>query len=337
MKNQYMLFGAGREGVFFKDLLGKENVLCFIDSNKSGKVDDLPIFSLNELPEEYLEKGKIIITTRSIRIASEIAMILEKKGVRGYLFKDEVEKKECRDLAIVEYPSSENKDLFWNVNSQNGEDGILEWLFGKIGFKGKLAVEFGAWDGIYLSNIRYISTKNQLKRIYIEGDKKKFEEGKENYKNQEDVLFINEYVGLGKKYKSLDTILKENNVSDELDVLSIDIDGYDYWVWDSLSEYRPRVVVIEYNPTVSNSVVMVPLQEEIPGIGASPKAIVQLAKKKHYKLVEVTHCNLIFIVEEEYDKLGIADNSLETLRSERNYCRSLPIQDYSGRLIHSVF
>ncbi len=329
MKEKYILFGAGNGSVSLLRFFGAQNILCFVDSNKTGEIWGVPILSLNELPEDY-KANKIIITPQSKKTASEIAMLLEERGIKNYLFRDEV-------LPIIEYPPYDKKETFWNANSQNGEDGVLEWLFGKIGFKGKIAVEFGAWDGIYLSNIRYISSENQLKRVYIEGDRKKYEDGKENYKNQKDVLFINEYVGLGKKYKTLDTILKENNVPNELDILSIDIDGYDYWIWDSLVEYRPRVVVIEYNPTVSNSVIMIPPHGEIAGFGASPKAIVQLGKEKHYELVEVTACNLIFIVGEEYAKLGVTENSLEKLRNERNYCRSLPIIDYSGRLIHSSY
>ncbi len=96
--------------------------------------------------------------------------------------------------------------------------------------------------------------------------------------------------------------------------------------------------------TSSNSVILIPPHGEIAGFGASPKAIVQLGNKKHYELVEVTACNLIFIVEEEYDKLGITDNSLETLRNERNYCRLLPIILYclsatwtkTGKLIRCI-
>lgn len=341
--NDYILYGAGKNGISILDRIGRENVICFLDEKKAGgNIYGVPIISIDSLGKDLLTK-QIIITPSSQRTASEIATILETKGIKNFYFVDEIKKifPEAKATFFngltLTFPPVTPKKHLWNVNSQFGEDGILSWVFNSIGFKGGIAVEFGGWNGIYLSNIRKLADDNSLNSIYIEGDKNKYEEGLTIFGGRKDVQFINEYVGLGDSFKTLDCILQEHAIPNDIEVLSIDIDGYDYWVWDSLKEYRPRVIVIEYNPTVSNDVLMITPQKEISGLGSSAKAIVELGKKKHYELVETTVTNCIFVNEEDFKKMGIVDNSLHALRSIDEYCRHLPITDYEGRLVHSDY
>ncbi|MBD5449587.1 MAG: hypothetical protein HDR28_05435 [Lachnospiraceae bacterium] len=198
--------------------------------------------------------------------------------------------------------------------SQNGEDGIIEEIFKRIGFQSKYAVEFGGWDGIFLSNIRNLVLEHDFRALFIEGEEEKAAEGIENYKAMsERVSFVTGYVQ-HRKEKTLDSFLKENNAPIDIDLLSIDVDGCDYHVWKSLLNYRPRCVVIEYNPTVPNHILMVPPLNEGRQTGASPRALVELGMGKGYSLAAVTDCNLIFVVNEEFEKLGIGNHSLDTLR-----------------------
>lgn len=224
----------------------------------------------------------------------------------------------------------------YNVNSQNGEDGIVEYIFQKIGFHSHFAVEFGGWDGVYLSNIRNLVLKNDMNALFIEGDSQRASEGQKNYAGNNKVKFVNEWVGC-KKGKKLDNILKENHVPEEIDLVSIDIDGYDYWIWNSLELYKPRVIIVEFNPTVSNSVVMINPNNENVLHGSSPLALVELGKRKGYELAALTGCNCIFIVSEELEKLDIVDNSLEYLRRESLRDFAVPMTTFSGDVLNGLW
>lgn len=133
-----------------------------------------------------------------------------------------------------------------NVYSQNGEDGIIDKIFEVIGSKNNICCEFGAWDGIHLSNTRNLIAKG-WKSVQIEGDKAKFKNLLFNYKNNQRIYCFNEYVNA--KQNSLSKILKKYNIfalASQMDFLSIDIDGLDFEVFKSLDIY-PRVICIEVN------------------------------------------------------------------------------------------
>lgn len=200
-----------------------------------------------------------------------------------------------------------------NINSQHGEDGILEAIFAKIGTTSKFAVEFGGWDGVYLSNIRYLITDKGFSGLFIEGNEERAQNLLKNYENYPNVQCMAAYVGFRGPH-TLDHILKEKEVPEQIDLISIDIDGYDYHVWDALQQYRPRIIVIEYNPSIQNDMIVINPYNENSFCGSSAAALVELGRKKAYSLVAATETNLIFVVDEEYDKLEIWDNELSVLR-----------------------
>lgn len=216
----------------------------------------------------------------------------------------------------------------YNVNSQWGEDGIIEYIFEKLGLKSNYAVEFGGWDGVFLSNIRKLILEKNMNAVFIEGDQQKAEDGRSNYKGNEKVKFINSYVGFERN--RLDEILKDNDVPTNIDLLSIDVDGYDYQIWNSLKNYRPRVVIVEYNPSVSNEIVFINPNNESLLCGSSALAFVELAKRKGYELAAVTDANCIFVVQEEFEKLEIFDNSLDNLRRGKKREAYQLISTYRG-------
>lgn len=206
----------------------------------------------------------------------------------------------------------------WNkykhcINSQTGEDGIMEEIFNIIGFQSRYAVEFGAWDGIYLSNIKNLIDNHSFSALYIEGDPERAYEGIKNYEQIKDrVHYAVGYVQ-HRKDKLLDDFLEEDNAPHDIDLLSIDIDGVDYHVWKSLEKYRPRVICIEYNQYTSNRVIEIPPLDECQSVGASAMALVELGAKKGYQLVAATEFNLIFVANEEYHKLKIANNDINSI------------------------
>lgn len=200
-----------------------------------------------------------------------------------------------------------------NVYSQAGEDGVLAKVLDVIGEGTKWCVEFGAWDGKYLSNTYNLIENRGFSAVMIEGSAKRYRDLVETFKDNPRVHPLHAFVGF-QPSDSLDVVLAKTPAPLELDVLSIDIDGNDYHVWKAVNRYRPRVVVIEYNPTVPNAVDFVQPADMRINQGASLSAQAKLGKQKGYELVCVTEHNCIFVREEFFPLFGIEDNSIAALR-----------------------
>lgn len=129
-----------------------------------------------------------------------------------------------------------------NTYSQNGEDGIITEIFSRCGISCGTCCEFGAWDGVHLSNCKALIERG-WKALMIEGDCNRFLELKETFSGNSRVTCINAFVDTARS--SLDAICEANGFS-ELDFLSIDIDGLDFDICTSL-HMRPKVICVEIN------------------------------------------------------------------------------------------
>lgn len=143
-----------------------------------------------------------------------------------------------------------------NVHSQNGEDGVIKELLRRLNIpRGGVAVEFGAWDGVHLSNTFRLVEECDFKVVYIEGDEEKFRDLLVTaQKFPRNISPVHAYVDWHPSSpSSLDSLLRSATlpnvepVPPDFDVLSIDIDSFDYQVWKSLEGYRPKIVIIEIN------------------------------------------------------------------------------------------
>lgn len=203
-----------------------------------------------------------------------------------------------------------------NVTSQFGEDGIIKHIFGIIAPQNKWCVEFGAWDGKYLSNTWTLIHDEGWSGVLIEGDPDRAARLAAEHASRSDRVFVeNAYVGWDSTNR-LDAILARTPIPTDLDLMSIDIDGNDWHVWQALEHYRPRVVVIEHNPTASNQLFFV--QDANPALnqGCSLRALVELGKEKGYELVATTTTNGIFVEAASFPAFRIADNSLDAMHAE---------------------
>lgn len=178
-----------------------------------------------------------------------------------------------------------------DVHSQSGEDGIIERVFATLGVEQGTAVEFGAWDGVHLSNTAYLREKGWT-TVLIEADPAK-------------VRLLEKIAGprtivigamvMPEGEASLDRLLGRRGLRD-IDFLSVDIDGDDIHVLAGL-QLRPRVICIEYNPTIPPTHVFVnPLGT---CQGSSSAAICQVAAKRGYELAYATRYNLFLIRRED--------------------------------------
>lgn len=123
-----------------------------------------------------------------------------------------------------------------SIFSQTIEDGVIEEIFRNIGTINKYFVEFGAWDGQFLSNTANLRINEGWKGLLLEGNREK-----SNKYSHVTYAFVTA--------ENVNDIFEKNNVPQKFDLLSIDIDGNDYWVWKAIDENRfnARVVIIEYN------------------------------------------------------------------------------------------
>ena len=202
-----------------------------------------------------------------------------------------------------------------DVYSQFGEDGLLEAILAQLPDKNHWCVEFGAWDGRHLSNTRRLIEQCGYHAVLIEGDQQKYADLCHHTASQPGVTPLQAYVGFTRA-DSLDTLLADTDVPFDFDVLSIDIDGNDYHVFQAIERYRPKVVVIEFNPTIPNEVHFV--QEADPSVaeGCSILALDSLARSKSYELVATTRANALFVEARYFPLFGIQDNSINRLRRD---------------------
>lgn len=163
-----------------------------------------------------------------------------------------------------------------SVYSQGGEDGVLAHVFECIGTTNRRFVEFGAWDGLHWSNTALLRLEQGFSGLLMDGDPERA--GR---------LVRCETVTA----ENVNALFRKYEVPPAFDLLSIDIDGNEYWVWNALDGYRPRVVLIEYNVFFSTDVSKtMPYDaahrwDKTMFHGASLAALRKLGRKKGYSLI----------------------------------------------------
>ncbi|MBN2138816.1 MAG: FkbM family methyltransferase [Sedimentisphaerales bacterium] len=209
-------------------------------------------------------------------------------------------------------PNTWLSEFAGNVTSQYGEDGIIRKVLEVLGPGDKWCVEFGSWDGMNCSNTYDLIDKDGYRAVLIEGSGKRFKDLLKTFEGNDRVIMLNEMVGYDLA-TSLDRLLEKTDIPKNFDLLSIDIDGNDYHVWEAVKDYKPKVVVIEFNPTIPRPVEFVQPRDMSVTQGSSLLSIDKLAKAKGYELVAVTVNNGIFVASEYFELFGIEDNSVVSL------------------------
>lgn len=185
-----------------------------------------------------------------------------------------------------------------NKYSQNGEDGITEAIFEKIGAKNRWCLEVGASDGILFSNTRQY-VENGWNAILIESEKLAYERLVENCKNYPNAKPIFGKVGAN---FTLDEILDRCGAPNDIDLMVIDVDGQDYHVWNAMIRHIPRVMIVEYNPDAESEYIPV-LNSNKDGLDQAGKAaITRLGSSKGYRACIETPVNIIMLHESNFEK-----------------------------------
>lgn len=221
-------------------------------------------------------------------------------------------------------------DYASNTYSEYGEDGIIAKVLETLPTCDKWCVEFGAWDGQYSSNTCNLIDNAGYSAVLIEASKKRFRALVERYARNTKVIALNQFVGFGRT-DGLDAILEKTSIPKDFDFLSIDIDGNDYHVWNAVASYHPKVVCIEFNPTIPTEVDFVQKADPRVNQGSSLSALNKLAKTKNYELVAVTATNAIFVQSEYFPMFHITANDPHTVR-ENVSCISHLFSGYDGTI-----
>lgn len=220
----------------------------------------------------------------------------------------------------------------WNVYSQFGEDGILAKLINDVlgeDFKYGMCVECGAWDGIQYSNTRALYSKG-WRSIQIEADKQKFEALRRAIAPYPEVVGVNARVSLEGDYrmdKLIDTFMMYPFV--DVDVMVLDVDGDEYHIFKSMETIKPKILMVEVNPTFSLNVEFV--QKPGDRIGSSALSMCLLAAEKGYKLVCYNTVNCIFLRKDLYERVNLAHKRYTDLVLLGSYESTHLSKDYDGR------
>ncbi len=186
----------------------------------------------------------------------------------------------------------------FNVFSSTYEDGILLYLFSLIGTTNKKCVDIGA-GAIKGNDVANLIINHGFIGLLIDGNPKNIQILKAYFLNHPETkrnppLLLSTMVTA----ENVNNILSENGYSGKIDLLAIDIDGIDYWVWNVIDVVDPRVVVVEYQDILGPdrswsvpykpdfSVRDYPQNEQSNNYcGASLCAFVKIGKRKGYRLV----------------------------------------------------
>jgi hypothetical protein len=195
---------------------------------------------------------------------------------------------------ILQLKSANNQNLpdwEFKVFSQWGQDGIIQFLLNKLNATSKKFIEFGVENYIE-SNTRFLLMNNNWSGLIIDGSEKNISEVNSSYYIWKyDLKTVHSFI----TKDNINSIIKDNNFEDA-DLLSIDLDGNDYWIWDSIL-IKPLIVIIEFNSIFgSDKKISVPYKENFQRnqehysnlyFGASLPALKDLGEKKGYDLIYV--------------------------------------------------
>lgn len=205
--------------------------------------------------------------------------------------------------------------------SQNGEDSLLQKIFDLIGTKSKYCVEFGAGNGQWLSNTYYFRSNCNWESLLLEANEQTVDATKLPNLHQATVTSSN-----------INQLFNQYGVPKNFDLLSIDIDSYDFHVWNGLVDYRPNVVIVETNTGLPNNVpLIIPEDKQSNGnqfgyFGANMLAFYYLGKSKGYEFVTNCNQNAVFVSRELCSKLHIKMMSekecIDHYNSRANFTRT---------------
>lgn len=215
--------------------------------------------------------------------------------------------------------------------SQWGEDGIIDYLIENLSIENKTFIEFGV-ENYSEANTKFLLMSRNWDGFILDSSSKNIEDIKNSdlywkYELTAKANFITK--------ENINIILEQSNFKKKIGLLSIDIDGNDYWVWKEIKDFDPSIVIIEYNARLGNEKnYVVPYKKDFErnkahysGIyyGASIQALVKLGNEKGYAFICCNNAgnNLFFVkrdlLNNKVKELSIKDGFIKNkFRESRN-------------------
>lgn len=212
-------------------------------------------------------------------------------------------------LNKLQEPSTIN-DIEFKVFSQFGDDGIIQFLISRINFDetNKSFVEFGV-ENYQESNTRFLLFNDNWSGLVIDSSRQNIQQIKKSgYYWKYDLEAICSFI----TKENINNILEHSKMSRKIGILSIDVDGNDYWIWENITYVDPIIVIIEFNSNFGfEQKISVPYKENFIRTeehysnlywGASLEAFKFLAQKKGYKFfcTNTAGNNAYFVKESNY-------------------------------------
>jgi hypothetical protein len=286
-------------------------------------------FSFSALTRRIAEFAKHQVTGVSDRqIASSLRQIETMMVLQG------------RSLSLQNVeraPLNRLQDAEFKVFSQYGEDGILQYLVRETGIERheQVFVEFGVQD--YLeSNTRFLLQGDHWRGLIIDGSKEFM-----NRVRRSDLYWRNDLTAVDAwiDRENINQLIGDAGFHGEIGILSVDIDGNDYWIWERIDVVEPVIVVAEWNSAFGpKHAVSIPYAKDFDRTkahysclywGASMRAFEELGARKGYALVGSNRVgNNIFFV--RHDRLA----RLKALTTQEAYVvsRFRDSRDPQGKL-----
>jgi hypothetical protein len=187
-------------------------------------------------------------------------------------------------------PNTSLRKVGFSVFSQWDEDGILQYLVAHLPITKRTFIEFGV-ENYEESNTRFLLMNNHWQGMVLDACKEDIRHIQRDqiywqYDLQAKCTWITR--------ENINELMREANFGEDVGLLSIDIDGNDYWIWEAIHSIRPRIVVVEYNSLFGLRPLAVPYKDDFHRTashfsnlyyGSSLGALHCLAQKKGYCLV----------------------------------------------------
>ena len=211
------------------------------------------------------------------------------------------------------------KDVEFSAFSQFGEDGIIDWLINKIPNIEKVFLEIGTQD-YWESNTRFLLKNNNWKGYLFEASNADILKIKsQRIYWQHNIKAFQAFVDRENINELINNNIKEKNIG----LLSIDIDGNDYWVIEQISKLSPTIIICEYNSIFGDvHKLSIPYESNFSRneksysnlyFGCSINAMISLMEKKNYSFIGTgsSGVNAFFIKNEFKDliKNNIQNNA----------------------------
>jgi hypothetical protein len=197
-----------------------------------------------------------------------------------------------RELLAAGRPLPDLRDVEMRFYSQNGEDGIIQLLLAAVGTETRKTVEICAGDGVECNSANLI-VNHGWTGLLVDGGDELVTRGRRFYEDGAETWYwpptlLQSWV----TRDNVNQLVTDAGFGGDVDLLTIDLDGVDYWIWDALDAVRSRIVVVEYNAGWGPDEAMtVPYADSFAWemgsqyFGASLGAMIKLAAAKGYRFV----------------------------------------------------